>query len=1328
VFYPYNDARIKSKPGPLVWGFLVATVGAICALLAIAQTALARDPPIAFDSREGLWIGANEAFVQQTRDRWSPFLAPGTVNKIATDDGVVWVATDDGVIRFESDTRHSTTIGMDEGLPSQVVTTVAVDDTYVWFGTNKGLVRYRKLDRTLRVYTDKEGLPHRAINDAVAIGRQVWFATRNGLAVYDAELDGLRAYTTEDGVAGEDITELFLVGDDLWCITDEGLTRVRIHSRSFTNFSYEEIGGEEINAFVIDGNRIWIGTENGLISFEPSSDTFQPFPQQDALKSRHIVGIETFVDYLFIATDMELVRYHKPSRSIKRYTEADGLHRNQGIQGTALANGLLTLVFEEDAEVYDINRDIWITRTFETTSEEPSAVRVFGKFDGSMPVDLIDRKLLKDRYATSSAGFAFGQRFEDGRSLDGSLHLDYGQLELSGIRDLEYKLEYLGNSDDIVREVQVSDKHEYRTLEEGLERSLMLEGGKAKVATPGEDEAVSATVSGGRRRGAAMRDFLSGPRQEIYDLSQRYILPGSERVMVDGELLTNGTDYTIIYPAGQIAFLDPERVDDLSIIEVEYEYDLMPKKGLGVLSLLQMLPADREVGDWTRQGEARLISDESGLYQQIDGAAPKYIDRGWNRSVYVEYRQGSRTIQVAIHDMGDEVSAESIYDFDLPPAREVLPDRENLVVDIGQTSSYSVKAYFDSFYLELNIDEKSDSAKQSLKLFAIQILDRSESAGELTADVAREWLLSTRSAVRPYKGMEIGARVVTVNGENEASDTEALMGRRLVTGIGDARYETEFDDDGRLTAYSEFAGSSDRQYNRDGWAGMGRLRLSHPYTEGTLEGRHLSDEYTPIGTKTSLLGTLRDEARLDTTVYPVRWLPTTAFYTRQHALTEEGATGVVQHGLGRLRLAYDELPITSFQMGHTLVDDEVTEINRLRIVGQTDYDIPKPVLDAIYFKRIALRALYGVSEQEEDELGSYAGAMRVHLVRLEGKISPTSTESAYSLFRSRKVNHQVRQDGEFELGFRHWELNSGARSAIIPGLIPQVNYTIFFDDDREGEEIAKVVEAKTSITNELGIYPGEYWALLTPIAVIPRFSIANSDTSEDDIHTLRFRSYRFDNRAVYAGQERVELEFYQLYETAVSGPDSLLEARKLEFRQRLVYRPIFKSPITLRYNHGRKQSRNDLTIAPEAADFSRVTTNETWLEWLMRWTRMFTTQLSFVYSHDRTRDMVAEELSEGNTSILSFIQQRVGSETEIRIRSRGDELYLIQANGLYYLFGNGEGASKAVVYDIGISAIWMINEMLYLDSQIVYRQTVCLVGACTDNITLEPRMFLTVNM
>jgi hypothetical protein len=349
--------------------------------------AVARTPPIAVDPKEGIWIAAGEVFIHQSRDRWSVYEAPAAVNKIAVDDLTLWLATDDGVLRFDSGSRQASRLTMDDGLPSQSVSAVAVDERYVWFATNKGLVRYRKIDRAIRVFTDQDGLPHRAVNDALTVGRQVWFATRGGIAVFDPEVDGLRPFSAADGLAGEDVAELYQVGDDLWCRTDQGLSRLRIKTRVFTNFSFKEVGGEQIRTFVLDGDKVWVGTENGLSSFESTSDSFVPFPQQASLEGKAIVGVETFTDYLFIVTDSEVVQFNKLNRSIRRFTEADGLARRKGGAGTLLSSGLFTVLFPDGAEVLDIQRDLWASRTLDATesSEKSTGFRLFGKLNSEMP-------------------------------------------------------------------------------------------------------------------------------------------------------------------------------------------------------------------------------------------------------------------------------------------------------------------------------------------------------------------------------------------------------------------------------------------------------------------------------------------------------------------------------------------------------------------------------------------------------------------------------------------------------------------------------------------------------------------------------------------------------------------------------------------------------------------------------------------------------------------------------------------------------------------------------------------------------------------------------
>jgi len=183
-----------------------ALVVAAAALLYVVP-ARARTPEIANDPRDGVWIAQDDKFIFNTLDRWSVFSAGATVNKLVVDQTILWLATDDGVIRFDIGSQKSTKLTMDDGLPSQRVSTVAFDDQYVWFGTNKGLVRYRKTDRALKVYDESNGLPSKVVTYSVTIGRQVWFGTRAGIAVYNPDVDGFRAFGEADGLASGDVAD-----------------------------------------------------------------------------------------------------------------------------------------------------------------------------------------------------------------------------------------------------------------------------------------------------------------------------------------------------------------------------------------------------------------------------------------------------------------------------------------------------------------------------------------------------------------------------------------------------------------------------------------------------------------------------------------------------------------------------------------------------------------------------------------------------------------------------------------------------------------------------------------------------------------------------------------------------------------------------------------------------------------------------------------------------------------------------------------------------------------------------------------------------------------
>lgn len=1283
--------------------------------------AWARTPPMVADPREGVWLGAGELYIHQSPDKWSVFPAGATVNKLASDGTVLWIATDDGAIRLDSATRGAARFGIDDGLPSQAVASIAVDERFVWFATNKGLARYRKLDRTWRVFTDADGLPHRAVNDILVVGRQVWLATRAGLALYDTDVDGVRALP---GASGDDMLELFLVGEDLWCRTDAGLSRFRPRTRTFSNFSFAEMGATELRAWAIDGGQLWLGTDQGLVSFETSSDTFQPFPQQDSLRSRSIRGLEVLSDYLFITTDAEVVQFHKVNKSFRLFTVADGLTFRESVVGTLLAGGVFTVLFADGAEAYVVQRDVWTSRALSATqAEQATKARFFGRTNSSLPYDALRGTFDEQRYATAEGGFGFFHRFDARRSLDVSARLDYGQVELPGIRELTARLDYQGAPTDTLRELRAEDSYKYRTLEEGLDRPLVLRGGELKLVAEEGAPKVSSTATGGLRRGTTVRDFINGAKQSVVPLSHRYILPGSERVRVDGELLTNGTDYTIIYPAGQLAFLDLERVDELSVIEVEYEVDLQPRKGLGVLSLLDLLPADREVGDWTRAGEARMISDENGLYAQIDGAAPRYLDRGWVKSVFVEYRQGGRTVTVAIYDLGTDANAQALYDFDLPPAREAVEGRNNVVLDLGLATAYAVKAVLGTFYLELTVDEKSDAARQSIKLFALQILDRGSGAGANNPGETPEWLGGFRVAAKPADGLETGLRFVKVLGTGQGPT------RDFLTTLGDARYERALGAEGLLTGYAELGGSIGQgTTDADGYAALGSVRWSHPLLEGTVSMRHQSPTFTQLGTSSSRFGRLASEGRAQLTAYPVKWLPTTGFFTRSWSSTPDGRPGIEQHALARVQLTREGLPTASVQIGHSLLGGAGNRTGRLKGVAQLDYDLAQGVLSFLKLKRFVVRGLYALSQAEVVDAGQPRDD-QVQLLRLEARLAPTATESGWVLFRNHLL--QRRKDGaeDFSLGLSHWELNAGARSAIIPGLIPQVTYAAMYNDDQVTQPVSVRV-AQGNIAAALGIQPGRWWSALAALMVEPRVSVVNEEKAEGLQRTGRQRTTRLDNRIIWAGGGKLDVELIQLFEAGLTGKDAALTTRKLDLRNRIVVRPRVTSPVTGRFNFSQQETANDATLLPGAPALGLRRSWEGVLEWLSRWNQLFTTRLRAVYGGGAVQDVVQRDALGTGAFLATFLQHRIGPELELRLTRTTDtsNLFLVQRDTFYRLFGTGIGASQALAFSASLGVVLALGDKLYLDAEVAWQQTVCLAAGCAASRALVPRALLTVDL
>jgi hypothetical protein len=776
-------------------------------------------------------------------------------------------------------------------------------------------------------------------------------------------------------------------------------------------------------------------------------------------------------------------------------------------------------------------------------------------------------------------------------------------------------------------------------------------------------------------------------------------------------------------------------------------------------------------------------------------------------SVYATYQQGGSSIQVAIHNMGTPDNASAIFNFDLPVSRidiNKIPDPSNpssqianAVLDMGLPTAYRAIAFTDQLYLEVSIDDRSDAAQVFVKTFTLQILNRGKLVTQNLGDMFKEALVAARAAVSPVSGMELGARVVQLQQLSGTGYTDAngkpaeAPPMHLTSAMVDGRYQNQVGEGGLLTSYVELGGSHDSNGGgHDGLAGMGFLRLSSARLEGSLSARVNTQDWAPVGhtTPTDLdqngkgqrtmndarMGTLRDQTQLNVTGYPFTWLPVTALFTRQGSYLTDGSggAGVVQHAIARVQLNKAGLPATTLQFGTTELDNpNAFQMHRLQGSAQTDYDLA-PLLSFTHIKRFNIRALYSISQAETDEHGSYAHGDRVQLTRIEAKFQPTVTESVNALFRSREVERQTELGGSYLPSIYHWEMQSGAQSTIIPGLVPKLSYNVFFDDCRvqdgcvapgavpsisggspatywsnTGEAGSAVTPpgpaASTQITTptrtvngsiggSLGIYPGQWWSTLAPLALLPSLAVGDSERTDNQEKTTYERVYDYVTTEVWAGR-KLEVMLYQRYRYTTTGPTAAENATMTVLQNRIVYRPVFTSPITLLINYEGDRTLNEDWVRFWVGPWAARQTHQDQLEWLMRWNRILTTRARLKGTYEHTSDTATVDSTSGVTTLDNHTKYSYGGELQLRFYPLEDISALFIYVSAEYRQWSSSGDNPFTAWEIlpAGGVIWRLGDKIYLDAHMTADRYQCLSGAaiaCQSTTKVVPYGFFTMNL
>jgi len=252
---------------------------------------------------------------------------------------------------------------------------------------------------------------------------------------------------------------------------------------------------------------------------------------------------------------------------------------------------------------------------------------------------------VEDDASRSAGESAFDHLIADTR-VDLALHGRMGaERSLHGLYDTTdpnnaaYLLHYRGGRDDRLRAAAAGevDPQQFETelaplagLRGGW---LRLEGGR-RTADAGRRLATG-DVWAGERRVYPGREVFHG-RRTVYRLAHRHLVPDSERIRLDRELLRAAVDYTIDWRQGSFTLAEHLLLDDDASIEAAYLYEIAADASPAAIDTslspdrllyagaVGLSPSDRLFlgftgASWSPSGESRARSL---------GAAARYEARG----------------------------------------------------------------------------------------------------------------------------------------------------------------------------------------------------------------------------------------------------------------------------------------------------------------------------------------------------------------------------------------------------------------------------------------------------------------------------------------------------------------------------------------------------------------------------------------------------------------------------------------------------------------------------------------------------------------------------
>nr|WP_229311546.1 hybrid sensor histidine kinase/response regulator [Larkinella rosea] len=318
------------------------------------------------DRKGDMWIGTYSGginfydreprkFELYENDKYNPnSLSNNNVLSVIEDSqGIVWMGTDGGGLnrfvrktnQFTRFTHHSDT---PNSIGSDFVMCVYEDrDHDIWTGNYKGGLSLLKKGTRDFINFPKtgraDGVSHESIC-AIAEDKagNLWLGTLGaGVSRYDKKTGTFTHFRPNLTVAGSInravIRSLYCDrSGTIWVGTEGGgLNRFDPQSNTFMAYRYnrkvpESLSNNLVNSIFEDSSgRLWIGTDSGLNLFNPKTQSFTAYHQQEGLPNNVIQSIaEDSHRNLWISTNKGLSRFNPRNGTFRNYEISDGLQGN----------------------------------------------------------------------------------------------------------------------------------------------------------------------------------------------------------------------------------------------------------------------------------------------------------------------------------------------------------------------------------------------------------------------------------------------------------------------------------------------------------------------------------------------------------------------------------------------------------------------------------------------------------------------------------------------------------------------------------------------------------------------------------------------------------------------------------------------------------------------------------------------------------------------------------------------------------------------------------------------------------------------------------------